>query len=363
MLRRFLLLCVLGWWALPGAHAHLVVSQHGTLNIVHDGAYMVLSLPVSALTGIDDDADGRLSLAELRAHAPSIESQIRHGVSLSSEQGTNQLDGVMLSTIPPENAANAPADQIAILGRFALDPQASDLTFSLRLFGAKAAEQTEQITVTRGAETQLMTLTPAHPGSAVLPATWRIFVAQIQLGASHVLSGADHMLFLLVVLATGWQLGQMLLALTCFTAGHALTLVACAWWGLAVPSALVEPAIAATIVGMALYDRWASQHALQHASSLRLGLVFACALIHGLGLAGALAELGLDPGRKVLSLAGFNLGIELGQITVAVLAGGVVRAIGHLRGPMAMALTTRLASIAAMTMGAFWFVERIVEAA
>ena len=61
------------WLTASLAHAHLVVSQRGTLNIVGDGAYMVLSLPVSALSGIDDDHDGLLSVNELRAHGASIE--------------------------------------------------------------------------------------------------------------------------------------------------------------------------------------------------------------------------------------------------------------------------------------------------
>jgi hypothetical protein len=67
-MRQWLLACLLAGSALSAAHAHLVVSQRGTLNIVGDGAYMVLSLPVSSLSGFDDDHDGLLSVDELRAH-------------------------------------------------------------------------------------------------------------------------------------------------------------------------------------------------------------------------------------------------------------------------------------------------------
>ena len=75
----------------------------------------------------------------------------------------------------------------------------------------------------------------------------------------HVLGGLDHLLFLLVVLATGWAWRSALLALTCFTAGHAATLAAVALGGVTAPAHMVEPAIAATIVGMALFDRWSRQ--------------------------------------------------------------------------------------------------------
>ena len=100
-LRQWLLAFLLAWASVPAAQAHLVVSQRGTLNIVGYGAYMVLSLPVSALTGFDDNRDGLLSVGELRAHAASIESQIQRGVTLGSSQGPSRLEGVMLNTEAP----------------------------------------------------------------------------------------------------------------------------------------------------------------------------------------------------------------------------------------------------------------------
>jgi hypothetical protein len=160
-------------------------------------------------------------------------------------------------------------------GRFAIPVLATDLKIALRLFGTRADEQTEQIAVTRGTESQLITLTPEHPQGSVLPSAWASFNEQVRLGAVHVLSGADHLLFLLVVLAAAWNLRQVVLALTCFTAGHAVTLVASVWYGLSVPASLVEPAIAATIVGMALFDRWSVHRSLTNAVAIRLSL-FIC---------------------------------------------------------------------------------------
>jgi hypothetical protein len=237
-MRQWLLACLLAGSALSAAHAHLVVSQRGTLNIVGDGAYMVLSLPVSSLSGFDDDHDGLLSVDELRAHGASIESQIQQGVSLTSDQGRSALEGIMLNTAPPDSTPNAPSTHLVVLGRFAIPVLATDLKIALRLFGTRADEQTEQIAVTRGTESQLITLTPEHPQGSVLPSAWASFNEQVRLGAVHVLSGADHLLFLLVVLAAAWNLRQVVLALTCFTAGHAVTLVASVWYGLSVPAQL-----------------------------------------------------------------------------------------------------------------------------
>ncbi|MBV5296816.1 MAG: hypothetical protein JZU64_01455, partial [Rhodoferax sp.] len=169
------LVLVLAWGAASAAQAHLVVSQRGTLNIVGNGAYMALSLPVSALAGFDDNQDGLLSVSELCGHAASIQAQIQQGVSLRSDQGASTLEGLMLNTAPPDSNPSAPSTHMLILGRFTIHPQATGLALTLRLFGTGADEQTEQITVTRGTEAQLITLTPDHAQAAVLPSAWAIF--------------------------------------------------------------------------------------------------------------------------------------------------------------------------------------------
>ncbi|MBP6277707.1 MAG: HupE/UreJ family protein [Limnohabitans sp.] len=354
----WLLACLLAGAVMSAAHAHLVMSQRGTLNIVGNGAYMVLSLPVSSLSGFDDDHDGLLSINELRAHAAMIESQIKQGVSLESDQGRSALEGIMLNTATHDITPSAPSAQVVVLGRFAVPTQATNLKLTLRLFGPKAEEQTEQIAVTQGAQSQLITLTPEHPQGAVLPSAWVSFAQQIWLGSFHVLSGADHLLFLLVVLAAAWNFRQVVLALTCFTAGHAVTLMACAWYGLTVSANWVEPAIAATIVGMAVFDRWSVHHRWAGSVAVRLSLVFFCALIHGLGLAGSLRDLGVNGTGKVVSLVGFNVGIELGQITAALAAALVMRVIRQLSGPIGQAKATRLTSYLSIALGCFWFFQR-----
>ena len=96
---------------------------------------------------------------------------------------------------------------------------------------------------------------------------------------------------------------------------------------------------------------------------MRLALVFACALVHGLGLAGALGELGLDSGHRLWSLAGFNAGVEAGQLAVALSAVAVLAAIRRFSGGSALAMTTRLASYLAMAAGSVWLVQRVIVAA
>jgi HupE / UreJ protein len=359
--RHFIVL-VMGWaLAVSTAYAHLIVSQRGTLNIVGDGAFMVLSLPVSAFLGVDDNADGLLSTDELRAHKPKIEAQIKSSVILENSQGFKSLNGLMLTTTPPENDHTAPAKQIVVLGRFGLEPESSDLKLTMRLFGIGTDERTEHITVTQGSRSQLITLTPDRPSGDVLPSVWHTLAQQMKLGAEHILLGVDHLLFLLVVLAAGLSLRHVVFALTCFTAGHALTLVACTWFGFSVSAKIVEPVIAATIVGMAWFDLWSSQRCLKYINSIRLSLIFACALIHGLGLASALTDLGLDPTSKALNLLGFNVGIEFAQIGVALIVVFSMFCIKSLWGNAGLAWLIRAFYLVATGLGSFWLLERTLN--
>jgi hypothetical protein len=367
------------------AQAHLMAAQKGTLNVVGDAAFLVLSVPVSALKGVDDNGDGALSVAELRAHTDAIRSQVQAGVQLRDAAGALPLQLLMLDVAPPENTPQAAAHHLTVMGRFqlrapvaqpgaaqpaamvaaAMQPLPLSLTFTL--FGTAAGEQQQDLTITRQPDTQWLRFVPERATHALLPSTWAVLAEYLQTGATHVLSGPDHLLFLLVVLAAGWGWKPLLGALTCFTAGHALTLLACVWGGWSAPAALVEPAIAATIVGLAGFDHWAGRRAQPLRTGVRLTLVFACALVHGMGLAGALAELTQwAPGsvQMAWALLGFNLGIEAAQMAVAALAGLLVLGMGAAlksgMPPMATQRVGPFASAAAMVAGSFWFIQRVM---
>jgi hypothetical protein len=86
------------------AEAHLMAAQHGTLNFVDDGAFMVLSLPMSAFEGIDDDGDGKVSMIEFNNHRAAIIESIEQNVTLGDKEGNLSLEGIMLSPVVPHDA-------------------------------------------------------------------------------------------------------------------------------------------------------------------------------------------------------------------------------------------------------------------
>lgn len=132
--------------ATPLAHAHLMVAQHGTLNFVGGAAYMVLSLPISAFPGIDDDKDGNVSMVEFNRHRSEIFEAVRRNIALSSRHGAHPLHGILLSPVQNHHDAQAHLEQLTVMGRFDLaDGDTSALRFHVGLFGTEAPEHTLRI--------------------------------------------------------------------------------------------------------------------------------------------------------------------------------------------------------------------------
>lgn len=376
-LRAIALVLCSGLVTTATVQAHMMAAQKGTLNFAGQAAFLLLSVPVAAFQGIADDREGLLSKAELTAHFHAISEQIKAGVQLIGPSGPLPLQLVMLDIASPDNAPGQAASHLVVLGRFDLgqpgaatdapvSPVSSDLRLRFGLFGLRADEQAQDMTITRDKETQWIRLTPTDSDKRVLPGASFVFAQYLRTGALHVLSGADHMLFLMVVLCSGWGIAALVGALTCFTAGHALTLVACVIGGVSVADRIVEPAIAATIISMACFDLWSRRRPSPVPAAWRLLLVFACALVHGLGLASALQDLTQWPSGSApfaLALAGFNLGIEFAQIGVALLVIALARLLQLRYGTPTWQRVTHYGSVASIAAGTFWLIDRLALAA
>ena len=140
-----------------------------------------------------------------------------------------------------------------------------------------------------------------------------------RLGALHILSGLDHLLFVfgLVLLVTGGRL--LFYTVTAFTLGHSVTLSLAALGYVAFPTALVEVVIAATILALALeLARGESPATPGWMRRAPWAMAGGFGLLHGLGFAGALAELGLPAEEIPAALLSFNVGIEIGQIAFVI---------------------------------------------
>jgi hypothetical protein len=136
------------------------------------------------------------------------------------------------------------------------------------------------------------------------------------LGYQHILPlGFDHILFVLSLFLLSPKLKPVLLQATAFTIAHSVTLALAMYQLIAVPGKIIEPLIALSIMYVALENILSPR-----LKTSRIGIVFLFGLVHGLGFAGALGSLGLPQNAYLLSLVMFNVGVELGQLTVILLA-------------------------------------------
>jgi hydrogenase/urease accessory protein HupE len=198
----------------------------------------------------------------------------------------------------------------------------------------------------------------ANPG-LTLPDVGVVRVANarfLTLGIEHILTGWDHLLFLLALLLAGGGARRMLGIVTAFTAAHSVTLALAALEVVHVSPAIVEPMIAASIVWVG------AENLLRRETRRRRAVAFAFGLVHGLGFASALADAGLGThglGATLGSLLTFNLGVEAGQLLVLTLAVPAAWAIARIPR-LDVARATAAASVAVAACGVYWLLERTI---
>lgn len=176
------------------------------------------------------------------------------------------------------------------------------------------------------------------------------FLFYLGLGVEHIIGGIDHLLFLLALLALTTSLWQTVKIVTAFTVAHSITLSLAVLGFVKVPPSIVEPLIAASIVWVAV------ENLVAPAGAARRWLVAgAFGLIHGLGFASMLVELGVPKDAVLRALVGFNIGVELGQLAfVAVVMPPLVWA--SRRVPR----LTQILSVIVALVGAVWLVQRLL---
>ncbi len=184
---------------------------------------------------------------------------------------------------------------------------------------------------------------------------WQVIWNFLLEGIHHIFIGPDHILFIVGLLLLGGNLWQLLKIVSAFTLAHSITLALATLQILNPPANLIEPIIAASIVFVGVHSLFKHKH------DVRTMLAFGFGFIHGFGFAGALLEMELPRAALGWSLLAFNGGVEIGQMCIVLL---VAPLLAWLRrsDPKNAALTIRVASLAVIAAGAYWFVERVVGA-
>jgi hypothetical protein len=190
------------------------------------------------------------------------------------------------------------------------------------------------------------------------PPTDRLGVAirYATLGFTHIVPhGLDHMLFVLGIYLLSRRARTVLWQVSAFTVAHSITLGLSMYGMVAAPPAIVEPLIALSIAYVAVENIFLSE-----LRSWRIVLVFAFGLLHGMGFAGALGELGLPRAEFATALVTFNLGVEAGQLAVI---GGAFLLVGWRWGQCGWyrARVVVPASAAIACIAVYWTIERALS--
>jgi hydrogenase/urease accessory protein HupE len=203
-----------------------------------------------------------------------------------------------------------------------------------------------------GARSPAASLVAPPPPPTRLAVAWQYF----RLGYTHILpKGLDHILFVLGIFLLSARRRSILLQVSTFTLAHSITLGLTIYGVVSLPAKTVEPMIALSIAYVAVENLLTSE-----LKPWRLALVFAFGLLHGMGFAGVLHDLGLPRSAYLTALVTFNVGVEGGQLSVIALASA---AVWYWRSDPAL-YRRRIVQPASMLIaaaGLFWTIQRALS--
>ncbi|WP_300019059.1 HupE/UreJ family protein [uncultured Roseobacter sp.] len=371
LLKLFLLalLSTVSLWSAPSrGTAHELVPTIADLS-VEEGERVVLDLRINLeafLSGVDLDAventnddDAGDVYTNLRALTPeALAEQVPQLIALwnaaplaeagaaleFSQTGLDVPDGIDIElprislltlTAPlPDGAADVRVNWPAGSGALVLRQQGVEEPYTGYLTGG---ESSPPIAIAGGgAETSM-----------------QAFLSYIPVGFDHILpKGLDHILFVLGLFFLSTRLSPLIWQVSAFTLAHTVTLALGALGWVNIPGEIVEPLIAASIAYVAIENVFTSG-----LNPWRPAVIFAFGLLHGLGFASVLGDFGLPPGQFLPALIGFNIGVEIGQLTVIAIAFLLVGWFAKKTWYRARIAVPASCVIAAV--GAYWFVERV----
>jgi hypothetical protein len=367
-LRR--LLCILCLLCAGTASAHKPSDSYLVLNVAGKevtGQWDIALRDLDMAIGLDRDGNGALTWDEVRARHDAIAAYALARLTLASGGAACPLrvTGHLL-----DDHSDGAYAVLRLQATCTADIVTLDATYRL-LFDIDPQHK-GLLRLTHKGQTSTAIFTPdstvQHLQAADAP-RWRQFTDYVKHGVWHIWIGFDHILFLLSLLlpavlvhtATGWRgrdtfrsaFIDVLKVVTAFTLAHSVTLTLATLGVVALPSRFVEAAIAASVVLAALNNIWPLFE------RRRAVVAFVFGLIHGFGFASVLLDLGLPQAALLLSLVGFNVGVEVGQLAIVAvflpLAFAARRTVAYRR----VILTG--GSVAITLVALVWLAERVLD--
>ncbi|WP_088014465.1 HupE/UreJ family protein [Gottfriedia acidiceleris] len=370
------------------AEAHSLSASYTTLNLLKSKTTMNFALDevsVMELTGGDVNKNGMLDPSEFEAIKNKIESTIQSNLILKmngEKQNWTKVNKLELNrkgdatqlVLEVDFPAILPSQSITLADHLYEKDTNTSTTYVDLLkvnYGneSSTAALSDQSRVWsmivsdsayEGLSTDANTIQPAkQEQQAVIKkeshsdsTTNKGWVTFLKLGMNHILTGYDHLLFLLSLLIARQNFKQFAKVITAFTIAHSLTLTLTVLGIISIPSYIVEPAIALSICYVAIENIFRKN--INH----RWLLTFIFGLIHGMGFADLLTEMHLSKSELAADLVSFNLGIEVVQLSIVLLLLPLLTQLHRSKYSGKAIIST---STIAFILGGIWLFERIIS--
>lgn len=307
-------------------------------------------------TNIFDPQQDAVDPVRVAASQAPILSYIKAHILVGGADGT--------ACVPEPAELAADGDGVIFRNRFSCRNVAGELLYRSTVLTEQDPTARQIVLIGDGVNGSQALLDSGH-STVMLSAPTPPLLATMQrylfTGIEHIFLGYDHVAFLIAVVLWARRLGPVIKIVTAFTIAHSITLSLAALNIVVIPSAIVEPAIAASIVFVAL------ENFLSRDIDRRWRVTFAFGLIHGFGFAGALHEVGLPPNAVAAALAAFNLGVEIGQVTIVAIVVPALIALDRITAtdrtkPARAAALVYTVSAAITLLGSYWLVTRVLHA-
>ncbi|MBS7807223.1 HupE/UreJ family protein [Variovorax sp. PCZ-1] len=358
-------------WAHKASDAYVLLTQSDAQTPVQAQLAIALRDLDRAFDTLDANNDRALNFTEIKASLPEIERWVGQGIELRCGTSTSPLawryealeqrsDGVFVrlsaNTSAPCDTSKSvslrytlmqeiDADHRAIVS-FKWQPQTTDTQGSSAI---KPSEQWQDIADL------------AKPAGDVSSTALSTLGSFIVLGMEHIGSGADHIAFIIclvltlaLTLAREWK--ALLITVTAFTLGHSVTLISATLGWVGSPS-WVEPVIALSIAIAAAFNLVKQRFEKFQSPLISAAIASLFGLVHGLGFSGAMTEAQLPEGSLLWALAGFNIGVELGQLLIIAAWSLIYLALHRWAGYQRWIVQG--GSIALIILALYWFFERL----
>ena len=356
-------LAAFGLWVFPLSPLEAHDPGLSSVDVHVEGARVVATLTlaygdIGAIYPMDRDLDGEISPSELQLFRPRLEALARAALELRLDgaplspsavdiRWDKETRAFFLSVVFPRGPGKKLHLRSAILERL---PRGHRQFISVKDADGTALSENLLDAKNDGLAVDLnLDVGPGAPPEG--PHTAFQFLT---LGVEHIFTGYDHLAFLFALLITGGTWIAAAKIITSFTVAHSLTLAVATLGYIQISPRVVEPLIAVSIVYVGL------ENVLRKELKRRWLLTFAFGLVHGFGFASVLRELGIgsSAGGVVTPLLFFNLGVEVGQLTIAAL---LLPSILRLRKyPSFVVRFAPACSLIVSCLGGYWLIQRTV---